>query len=767
MKSLILAPNQSVDTKAIPAYRPLLQGSTDPILITGPNKTRTPFGQREAGRHLQAYGGANDAIDWVMACVKLIVETASTADWHFEEYGKKLVRQKTPESPPETEEAPFMLTRLFNEPNPYMDWEELVELTLIDYLLVGNSYWLKWRTNDLGQPLALYRLAPPFVQVVPGPMGIEGYEYKVPGVGEIKLAPDQVVHFKQANPHSPYYGLGIVQGIARMLDLELALTDTVANYYEKRAQPSMVVQSDRRVPDAVFQRLKTQLRQMYGGPKNAGSLMVLEAGLKYQSISPSAQEAAFDVLSAASRDRILAMFRVPGVLLGIGDTAGGKYSDAERIFTTKTVQPLLHKFQKAVTRQLTQPGWDLDFVVDYEYIMPEEERARLTTNFASIPGVKVREVREYAGLEPLGDERDDWVLNLPGEDGTEDDHDGGNPDRPLGSEAGRPPNPENTSRFPEVGGGRPALGKNVEVAPKPRIRSVSKKAYDQRPESKSLSEIRARFAILEETAPTTISPSRVEEIESKFDQIEEKLAQKALSAKAAGVTDTLREDREAAVDALVIEIKKEILDAAHVLERELLDELERGEKAIGDRLRSRLRRSEAWKKFSGAVSEALERAARYALSTSVMQQGRAGNIAEEEIDYDALAREIVYRREGIQKITKTLRDDVAKKVGAALEAGADREQLIEAIRQPFEIMRDSKAETIAMTEATHAYNEGTLTVAEALGRTEVMVFDGDEYDEPCQEANGQIWSIEKARENRLQHPRCRRAFVPLTNTEVS
>ena len=32
-----------------------------------------------------------------------------------------------------------------------------------------------------------------------------------------------MIHFKLPNPHSPYYGLGIVQGGGRPLDLELAL----------------------------------------------------------------------------------------------------------------------------------------------------------------------------------------------------------------------------------------------------------------------------------------------------------------------------------------------------------------------------------------------------------------------------------------------------------------------------------------------------------------------------------------------------------------
>jgi phage portal protein BeeE len=92
--------------------------------------------------------------------------------------------------------------------------------------------------------------------------------------------PPQVIHFKLANPHSPYYGLGLIQGAGRAADLELALTDSQASYFENHAMPSLAVQSDRRVPRDVFKKIRAQLRARTQGSRNAGELLVLEAGLK-------------------------------------------------------------------------------------------------------------------------------------------------------------------------------------------------------------------------------------------------------------------------------------------------------------------------------------------------------------------------------------------------------------------------------------------------------------------------------------------------------
>ncbi|MBU7015544.1 MAG: hypothetical protein HXS43_12030, partial [Theionarchaea archaeon] len=49
---------------------------------------------------------------------------------------------------------------------------------------------------------------------------------------------------------------------------------------------------------------------------------------------------------------------------------------------------------------------------------------------------------------------------------------------------------------------------------------------------------------------------------------------------------------------------------------------------------------------------------------------------------------------------------------------------------------------------------------------QVRVLDGDGCEE-CIEANGQIWTIEEAMANPLQHPNCLRDFEPHFEEETS
>lgn len=714
-------------TKGIPDL-PYLHDIKEVVTLQNPTdgtaqpRQRPKLSQREAARHLQAYGGRNDAIDWVMNCVRLIAETAAAAPYHWEKDGEIFVPKADPTNPQAKSAAPQPLVDLFEQPNPYQDWTEFLQLLIIDLLLVGNAYWLKYQTDASGRPLALYRLAPPFVHLQPGPYGVEGYEYKVPGQqNPLELSTEQVVHFRQPNPNSSYHGLGVIQGGARVFDLELALTDTQASYYEKHAMPSAVVQSDRVVPRSTLKKIQTQLKGMIGGSGKAGELLVLEAGLKYESISPTAVEAAFATISNASRDRICSMFHVPLALLGIFETTNLKVADAQRVFDTKTMRPLLDKLQKCISYGLTQ-AWGFDFVIEYEYVMPAEDKLKLASTFASLPGVTVDEVRKYAGLDPHHEaDTGKTTLNLPGDQGVPGATRAGFPDRGLAGEAGRPPKGVNTKTFPKPGQALPAGS---------QARRPSEGKAMLEPEE-------AREAL-----------DRI-----LFDVDGEAVEVKATPELPAPPPDTLAERRGQQVDALVLSMRREIDNAVHDLERGLLDASEGKAKGV----RSRIMDSPAWGAFSKRLADIMERHTSQAVSAAATQEAsRSGEPAA--IDVEAIAREVVYRPEGLRGIVANFRRSISTRLQRAEQRGdADTEA---AIRTAMNQWRDGHSETTALSEVVEGYNEGWLTAYEHSGGSHVYVHDGHDYDEECAAADGQVWTIEQAREARKAHPRCQRAFGP-------
>lgn len=701
---------------------PVFHDFTTPTTHYTPGAARTDamISQREAAVHGSVYGGRY-AVDWAMDCVRLYADTTSSATWHLERDGKVLVQSKEPNTPKDYQVGPKDLYELLDRPNPFMDYSELIDLLVIDLLLVGNAYWYKHAVGDDGKPLSLFRMSPAHVKIKPGPNGPKGYEYQPPGArSPMKFALDSVCHFRLPNPHSPYYGLGIVQGGGRVFDTEIALTETQASYYENNADPSVIFQSDRRVPRDVFNKLRAQLRAKVSGPSNSGEMLLLENGLKASTLSPSARDALFEEITKLSRDRIFAMFRCAPMLFGIMDESSGstKISDFRREFDTKTMRPFLDRLQKRITRALLEP-WDVDFVFDYNYTIPQEEIIKQAGELAAIPGITPREIRRF--LAPIGVEEstgdaeiDDMVLNLPGEEMDEDGQ-GGLADRNLPGEAGRPPKGENTSKFPRRAAVRKPAAKDVWSVINERMARAEVKAVALRAEQP--------WKMPAERRPP----------------------------------DQLADDRTAAINYVVNSTVPKINDAVHVLERALMDHTE-GTKALTREAERRMRNSSAWSVFGGMLEDALVASTEAAASTALTHQGALGRQAT--IDVEELAQDIVRRPEGLDSIVANLKTETLKIVGDAIEAGKEREEVDLLIRQKIDTWRRSHSETVALTEVTHAYNETTLAVAEAVGG-KVLVEDGHDHDAECAEADGQVWDIEQARSNRLEHPRCRRAFTIL------
>lgn len=732
--------------KAIPAH-PALMDSSTPTSVYSPGASRqdAKLSQREAPRHSQAYGG-DQAIDWVYDSIGLYQDATSTAPYKLvKEDGTPLVERKTSGTPPDHNTGPADLYRLLKKPNPFMLYDELVELLVIDLLLVGNAYWFKFRMTSDGKPLALYRLAPSHVKVIPGAFGPKRYEYQPPGAKDpLKIDPEQVIHFKRPNPHSAYYGMGIIQGGGRAFDLELAITDTIASYYENKADPSMIIQSERRVPRDVFNKLRAQVRSRVAGSKRAGELLVLEAGLKADTLSTNARDALFDSLSKMSQDRIYSKFRVSRKLFGLIDsTSGDKLTDARREFDNSTLRPFMDKLQRRITDGLCAP-WGVEFHIDYRYTAPPDEAVKIAAEVAAVPGIKVREVRkQYAQFgieESTGDPKiDELVLNLPmgnfdANGNPVDPNIGAAANRPLGSQPGRPPKGENVPTFPPK-------APVAKAAVKSSGKALSDIEFDARVEALETA-ARAEGKALEAPAPITIG---------------NKLPKERRPA------DSAADARSAELDGTLDFIRAGLQDAAHELERSLLDHAEgkalpRGGKTSN--VLKRVKNSAAWTAFRKRVQAVLEEASKRAASAAVMHSGLE---PDEDLDYDAIAASVAHRPEGVRGIVATLKDKIASAVREARDK--DEADITPAIQDAMNLWMDSQVEAIAESEAVEAYNEGTLAVAEASGIDTVYVTDGTE-DQPCADADGSVWTIGEARLNRKEHPRCRRAFIPLTEAVV-
>lgn len=447
----------SLEGKAVGARNAAIPGSRSrapEVYGTQWRASGSRFAAASAKRQLEAYGSGTDkAMDWVADCMGVIAETAAHAKWHLEDYEGNTAPRNRAEAEKGARLADPWLVQLLEEPNGYQSWEELIELFVIDRYITGDGFIYMRGDDGNGRPLQLLRLAPQYVEVIPGQHGelIESYEYKVPGQSPINIAPERVIHWKGANPHDAYRGAGVIAMGPRIFDGEIALSDTRASYFENGARLEGVLEAEQAVSDSQAAKLRRQFAGIYAGARNAFQVAVLGRGLSYKEIQSNAKDAELLALADQSRDRILALFRVPKAMLGLSSETSSTTAPGEerRNFANSRMRPILDTLQTFLTKELTA-RFGLVLRIDYEYQMPIEDQFKLGGEFAKVPGVTVREVRAQFNLprlatvmedEAKAKEIEELVLNMPDPLGADK---GGTPDMPLPGEAGRPPKPENT-----------------------------------------------------------------------------------------------------------------------------------------------------------------------------------------------------------------------------------------------------------------------------------------------------------------------------------
>jgi hypothetical protein len=89
-----------------------------------------------------------------------------------------------------------------------------------------------------------------------------------------------------------------------------------------------------------FDRLREELNRAFAGGGNAGRPLLLEGGLKWQSLSMSPADMDFAALKAAAARDIALAFGVPPMLLGLpGDSTYNNYKEANKALWRLTLLP--------------------------------------------------------------------------------------------------------------------------------------------------------------------------------------------------------------------------------------------------------------------------------------------------------------------------------------------------------------------------------------------------------------------------------------------
>lgn len=292
--------------------------------------------------------------------------------------------------------------------------QSLVETVAAHLLLHGNAF-IQVMKDGAGQPVELFALRPERLKVVPGEDGWpRGHEYRIAGRTLAIPLEDEggwpnLIHLRSFHPGDDHYGAGALAAADQAIAVHNAASEWNRALLDNAARPSGALTYEAGDGAGLtadqYERLKSELATAYQGQANAGRPMLLEGGLKWQSMALSPADMDFATLKAAAARDIALAFGVPPMLLGLpGDNTYANYREASRALWRLTLLPLAGKILSGLAEGLGPWFPDLALTVDLDRIPAlAEDREKLWAQVTAADFLTPAEKRDLLGLPPAGD----------------------------------------------------------------------------------------------------------------------------------------------------------------------------------------------------------------------------------------------------------------------------------------------------------------------------------------------------------------------------
>lgn len=197
----------------------------------------------------------------------------------------------------------------------------------------------------------------------------------------VELPPESMLHLKGFG-FGGDLGLSVIRYAVHSLGAAIAADETAGKLLGNGMMPSGVLSSDAELNDPQREQL-TKIMQAYSSSSNAGKLMVLEAGLKFDQLSLNPEDGQLLLSRAFSVEDICRWHNMPPVIVGHaanGVTAWG--SGIEQLilqWLTSALNPLAIRLEKRIALQLIAPGERARFYAEFnrEGLLQADSEAKM------------------------------------------------------------------------------------------------------------------------------------------------------------------------------------------------------------------------------------------------------------------------------------------------------------------------------------------------------------------------------------------------------
>jgi len=344
----------------------------------------------------------------VHSCTKKIGEKMSTIE--YELYSLRGLNAKEIEQ--------HEILDLLAKPNSLMTGSQLVEITSIYLTLLGDCYWYKARSKNK-QIIELWLMRPDLTSIVQAKDGsVAGYKFRN-GANAIIYPTEDVIHFKEPDPLSDYYGYSAVKSAMEVIRADVYAKKWNTRFFYNSARPDAILTTKQEIGKEDRDEIRQKWTMKYGGWENAQKVAVLSHGLEYKQVSVTQKDMDFANMRIANRDDVLMSLGVPKSIVSVTDDVSRANADAGiYVFLSETIKPKMEKMVDILNQFLiTDFGEDLLLLsIDPT---PEDNTA-LDDHYVKAYNkwLTVNEIRIEQGYDPI-DGGDILYMSANNKDGEE------------------------------------------------------------------------------------------------------------------------------------------------------------------------------------------------------------------------------------------------------------------------------------------------------------------------------------------------------------
>lgn len=362
-----------------------------PISLTTGTFWQEWYGTSSSGKAVTADKAIRLSAVW--SCVRLLSESVSTLP-------VKIYTRQADGSRKLAQDHPVYQV-LCRRPNLEMTPSRFMLMVVASICLRGNAFVEKLFIGS--KLVSLVPLLPQNMVVKRLDNGRLEYTYTEDG--QKRVIPEKnMMHIRG-------FGLDGVCGMMPMMagrdviGAAMSVEESAAKIFENGLQSSGFLSADGALNDEQRERLRGYM-QAFAGSRNAGKIMVLEGGLKYQNVTMNPEAAQMLESRSFSIEEICRWFRVPPFMVGHTSKQSSWASSLEGMnlqFLTHTLRPLLVNIEQEISRCLLNGEEDLfaEFSVEGLLRADSAGRAAYYTSALQNGWMSRNDVRRLENMPPI------------------------------------------------------------------------------------------------------------------------------------------------------------------------------------------------------------------------------------------------------------------------------------------------------------------------------------------------------------------------------